>query len=104
MFTEVGIPIHLACVARTPSEIQWMVKERYGLALVDQLFPLEPSLITRPIAGLNWTADTAFVRARQVGHVALPFIERFFRESGPHSQGRNHPIKSALPEQLQLLA
>ena len=25
MFTEVGIPVHLACVARTPSEIQWMV-------------------------------------------------------------------------------
>jgi DNA-binding transcriptional LysR family regulator len=103
MFTEVGIPIHLACVARTPSEVQWMVKERYGLALIDQLFPLEAGLVTRPIAGLNWTADTAFVHARKVGHVALPFIERFFRESGPHSQSRKHPIKSALPEQLQLL-
>ena len=28
MFTEAGIPIHLGCSARTPSEIQWMVKER----------------------------------------------------------------------------
>jgi len=57
MFTEVGIPLHLACVARTPFEIQWMVKERYGLALIDQLVLLEPGLITRPIAGLNWTAE-----------------------------------------------
>jgi hypothetical protein len=28
MLTEVGIPIHLACVAGTASKIQWMVKER----------------------------------------------------------------------------
>jgi len=39
MFAEVGIPIHLACSARTPTEIQWMVKERFGLALIDQLSP-----------------------------------------------------------------
>ena len=104
MFTEVGIPIHLACVARTPSEIQWMVKERYGLALIDQLSPLEPGLITRPIAGLNWTADTAFVHARQVGHVALPFIERFFQESGRPSRSHKQPVKPVPPEQLQLLA
>jgi DNA-binding transcriptional LysR family regulator len=104
MFSEVGIPVHLACVARSPAEIQWMVKERYGLALIDQLFPLEPGLITRPIAGLNWTADTAFVHARQVRHVALPFIERFFRESSPHAQSRRQPVKSVPPEQLHLLA
>ena len=40
MFAEAGILIHLECSARTPSEIQWMVKERYGLALIDQLLPL----------------------------------------------------------------
>jgi DNA-binding transcriptional LysR family regulator len=104
MFTEVGISIHIACAARTPSEIQWMVKERYGLALIDQLFPLEPGLITRPVAGLNWTADTAFVHARHAGHVALPFIERFFQESAPHSRSPRHSVKSVSPEQLQLLA
>lgn len=104
MFTEVGISIHLGCAARTPSEIQWMVKERYGLALIDQLSPLEVGLITRPIVGLNWTADTAFVHTRQAGHVALPFIERFFQESSPHPRSRKHPTKSVPPEQLQLLA
>jgi hypothetical protein len=35
MFAEVGIPIHLACAARTLAEIQWMVKERFGLALAN---------------------------------------------------------------------
>jgi DNA-binding transcriptional LysR family regulator len=104
MFTEVGIPIHLACSARTPFEIQWMVKQRYGLALIDQLLPLDSGLVTRPIAGLNWTADTAFVHARQAGHVALPFIERFFQESGFHTRVHKRLSKPASPEQLKLLA
>ena len=81
-----------------------MVKEGYGLALIDQLSPLEPGLVTRPIAGVNWTADTAFVHAKRAGHVALPFIERYFQESGPLSRSRRQLVKSAPPEQLQLLA
>lgn len=103
MFTEAGVTLHVACSARTPAEIQWMVRERYGLALIDQLLPLEPGLITRPFAGLNWTADTAFVHLRKAGHVALPFIERFFEDNWSESRGRKHPSKSEYPEQLQLL-
>jgi DNA-binding transcriptional LysR family regulator len=104
MFAEVGIPVHLACSASTPSEIQWMVKERYGLALIDQLLPLESGLVTRPIAGLNWTADTAFVHARHAGHVALPFIERSFQESGVPALVHKHLSNPDRPEQLKLLA
>ena len=104
MFAEVGIPMHLVCSASTPSEIQWMVKERYGLALIDQLSPLESGLVTRPIAGLSWTADTAFVHARQAGHVAVPFIERFFQESGIQTRVHKHVSRPDLPEQLKLLA
>ena len=104
MFAEVNTPIHLACSARTPSEIQWMVKERYGLALIDQLSPLDPSLVTRPLAGLNWTADTAFVYLNQVDHVALPFIERFLRETWTDSRRKKSPTKTRIPEQMELLA
>ncbi|CAN5616252.1 LysR family transcriptional regulator [soil metagenome] len=57
MFSEVGIRLSLANSARTHSDIQWMVKAGYGLALVDQLLPLDAGLIVRPIAGLNWTAE-----------------------------------------------
>ncbi|ADV84526.1 LysR family transcriptional regulator [Terriglobus saanensis] len=103
MFTEAGIPIHLACAARTSSEIQWMVKERYGLALIDQLTPLDPGLITRPLAGINWTADTAFVHASHMDHVALPFIERFFQQTWSDSRRSKRPTKPRQPEQLELL-
>ncbi len=104
MFTEAGVTLHVACSARTPAEIQWMVRERYGLALIDQLLPLEPGLVTRPLAGLSWTADTAFIHLRKAGHVALPFIERFFEDSWSESRGRKHSSKHDHPEQLQLLA
>ena len=103
MFTEVGIPIHLACAGRTSSEIQWMVKERYGLALIDQLTPLDPGLITRPIAGLNWTVDTAFVHSSNMDHVALPFIERFFKQTWSDTRRSTRPLKTRRPEQLELL-
>lgn len=104
MFGEAGISMHLTCSARTPAEIQWMVKERFGLALIDQLSPLDPGLITRPISGVDWTADTAFVYLNHTDHVALPFIERFLREAWTDTRRRRAPLKSRNPEQLELLA
>jgi hypothetical protein len=83
--------------------MQWMVKENYGLALIDQLIALEPGLITRPIAGVNWTADVAFVSAKDSSHMALPFIEKFLKESG--LQPGKKPVRSAgvRPQQLKLI-
>jgi DNA-binding transcriptional LysR family regulator len=63
MFEEVGIPMHLPCSANTPADMRWMVKAGYGLAVIDQAFPLDDGLTSRPIAGVNWTADS--VRAPQ---------------------------------------
>lgn len=86
MFAQVDIPLHLASSAATPADIQWMVRERYGLSLIDQLSPLEPGLLTRPIAGVHWTADTAFVSSRVGTHMALPFIENFLKKGGLDSR------------------
>jgi hypothetical protein len=82
MFAEVHSPLHLASSAATPADIQWMVRENYGLALIDQLCSLESGLVTRPIAGVHWTADTAFVSRRDGTHMALPFIEKFLKKGG----------------------
>jgi hypothetical protein len=103
MFKELGLSPSLANSARTPSDIQWMVKAGYGLALVDQVSPLEVGLITRPIAGVNWTADTAFVHQSRADHIALPFIERFFEERWQSSHRKKRPTASVRPQQLKLL-
>jgi len=104
LFNEVGISLSLSNSARTPVDIQWMVKTGYGLALVDQLMPLENGLVTRPIAGVNWTVDTAFVHKSRSDHIALPFIEKFFQEQWKHRQHKKFGGQQLRPEQLKLLA
>jgi DNA-binding transcriptional LysR family regulator len=104
MFAEVGIVLHLASSAATPTEIQWMVKENYGLALIDQLSPLESGLVTRPIAGVNWTADTAFVTSKDAPHMALPFIEKFLKQGGLLPKKKNTHAEQTRPVQLKLIS
>jgi hypothetical protein len=48
------------------------------VALVDQSTVLDAGLTTRPIAGINWTPDTAFVHYKKADHLALPFLIRSF--------------------------
>ena len=103
MFAEVGAPMHLACSANTPADIQWMVKAGYGLALIDQASPLDSGLTSRPIAGVNWTVDTAFVHHNLADHIALPFIERSLAQSWRDAKRKKHP-EGIRPEQLRLLA
>ncbi|WP_260705718.1 LysR family transcriptional regulator [Edaphobacter flagellatus] len=104
MFSELGIDLHLASSAATPADIQMMVKQGYGLALIDQLWPLDAGLITRPLAGLKWTADFAFVTARGQKHMALMFIERYLDEHGLGDH-RKQPQPAAVrhPKQLTLV-
>ena len=103
MFSDVGIPLHLEHSARTSSDIQWMVKAGYGLALVDQHSTLESGLITRPIAGVNWTTDTAFVHQSRADHIALPFIERVMQEDWKNLHRKKPTSSTIRPEQLKLL-
>ena len=104
MFAEAGVKLQIGCTARTPAEIQWMVKERYGLALIDQVLPLEPGLVTRSLLGLNWTSDTALIYPRKAVHVALPFMERFFEDTWSGARGKKQMSMSEHGERLEQLA
>ena len=95
--------MHLGCSANTPADMRWMVKAGYGLALIDQAFPLDIGLTSRPIAGVNWTADTAFVHHNRADHTALPFIERSLAQRWRDGKRKKRP-EGVRPEQLKLLA
>jgi DNA-binding transcriptional LysR family regulator len=103
LFAEAGISLHLSNSAATPADMQWMVKENYGLALVDALSSLELGLVTRSIAGVNWTADTAFITGKQSTHMALPYIEKSLRENGLNIKRNSPRPKRIRPEQLKLI-
>ena len=103
MFAEAGMPLNLANSAATPADMQWMVKENYGLALIDQLSSLEPGLITRPIVGVSWTADTAFVAGKESNHIALPLLEKYLRENGLTPKRKQPKSERIRPQQLKLI-
>ena len=103
MFAERGLALNIASSAATPADMQLMVKQGCGLALIDQLCPLDSALITRPLVGLNWTTETAFVTSKSSGHLALPFIEKLLDENGLGRMRKpSQSVGIRRPQQLKL--
>lgn len=80
MLSEVGVKPECSCFAATAFDMQWMVKERYGFALVEQSCVVDTELSTRPITGVRWTADTALVHHDGATHPALDLVERILQK------------------------
>jgi len=102
---EVGIQPKVSCFAATPADIQLMVRGGYGVALINQSTLLDPDLTTRPISGIYWTVDTAFVHHSEADHLALPFVMRFAQRMRKGTCGKKRPSKKETnARQLKLLA
>lgn len=101
LLAEAGIQVDLSCLAATPADIQCMVNGGYGLALIAQNVALHPGLTTRPIAGINWTVDSAFVHRKHAGHKALPVLLRHIRKMKDKKPTRQVPRRKE-PKELQL--
>lgn len=101
MLAEIGIQPEVSNLASSPSDIQWMVRNKYGLALIDQGTPLDPDLTTRPFAGLHWTADTAFVHHISAQHLALPILIRHLKKTSGRTP-RKEPARPKEPKAIQL--
>lgn len=105
MLQEIGIRPEASCLAATPADIQMMVQSRCGLALLDQKIGLASDLTSRPIAGVHWTADTAFVHHANASHIALSVLIRHIPKI-KHSPSPKMPVPQRIskPVQLELLA
>lgn len=105
LLTEIGIEPEVDCLATTPADIQWMVQSGSGVALIDQKTPLDPSLTTRPIANVAWTADSAFVHLIHAEHLALPVLIRHFRKMNGIKPAKHIPRRKHTNDlQMKLLA
>lgn len=56
-----GILLQPTRLASAPSEVQWMVKQGWGYALMRESLIHDPELIGRPIAGVELFIESAFV-------------------------------------------
>jgi len=61
LLAQAGLKIGEYSRASHPTEIQELVKQGYGFALIREGTVLDKELVTRPIVGVGWTVDTAIV-------------------------------------------
>ena len=76
MLGDAGVEIGKFSCASHPTEMQTLVKEGYGLALLREGTPLDKELTTRRILGVDWTVGTAIAFHRQRRPKIVPFLVR----------------------------
>ena len=77
-----GITLGEYSCASHPSEMQTLVKEGHGLALVREGTPLEDDLIVRRLSGVDWTVDTAVIYHKQRHPKTVPIVVRKLKQGG----------------------
>lgn len=88
LLAEVGVQLGDYSRVSHPVEIQQLVKNGYGCALIREGTLLDSELTTRAIAGVNWTVDTAFVYNKLHHPKTIPVLLRRLKRR----------LKAALPE------
>ena len=79
LLAHAGVTVEEYSRASHPSEMQTLVKEGYGFALIREGIPLEEELTTRPIASVDWTVDTAFVYHKERHPKTIPVLVKKLR-------------------------
>jgi DNA-binding transcriptional LysR family regulator len=107
LLAEVGVTVEEYSRAFHRSEMQSLVKQGFGYAFIREGTVLDAELTTRPIAGVDWTVDTAFVYKKQGHPQTIPVLIRQLKsrlaplpappKKTPHSVGKG-------PEQMSLIA
>ena len=65
--------------ASHPIEMQTLVKDGYGFALVREGTVVDNELTARPIAGVEWTVDTAVIYHNERHPKSIPILVRQFK-------------------------
>jgi len=75
----VGVKVENYSRASHPTEMQTLVREGYGFALVREGIVLDSTLTIRPIAGVDWTVDSAVIYHHQRHPKSIPILVREFK-------------------------
>lgn len=93
---EAGVPVNVACSAATPQDIQLLVCDGYGWALVDADIPSQSNLTRKPISGVAWTSETALVFSTENRHPALSYLRRHLTRATASSVRKD--VRSERPQ------
>jgi DNA-binding transcriptional LysR family regulator len=78
---DAGVTLEDYSCASHPSEMQTLVKEGHGLALIREGTLIEEGLITRRLVDVDWTVDTAVVYHKQRHPKTVPILVRKLKRS-----------------------
>ena len=80
LLRDAGVQIDEYSWASHPSEIQTLVKGGHGFALIREGTNLDEELTTRPIAGVDWTVDTALIYHKVRHPKTVPILAKRLRK------------------------
>jgi len=99
---EAGVQVEEYSCASHPFEMQALVKEGHGFALVREGTSLDEELTTRPIAGVDWTVDTALIYRKARHPKTVPVLVKQLRrqlnqrDNGTASSRPSVPNKTSI--------
>jgi DNA-binding transcriptional LysR family regulator len=93
LLADAGVTIEEYSRASNPSEMQMLVKEGHGFTLVREGSVLDDELTTRPIAGVDWTVDTAIVYHKLQHPKTVPILVRKLGKQSHQSAKEARPHK-----------
>jgi DNA-binding transcriptional LysR family regulator len=112
LLEEEGIEVDAQSRASNPFELQLLVKDGHGFALVREGSVHDDDLTTRPITGVNWTVDTALVyRKDQYPRTIPPVLKILKRQQKANDEDTTtlrsrtapkRPSQSVRAEQAEL--
>jgi DNA-binding transcriptional LysR family regulator len=87
LLSDAGVLVEEYSRASHPCEMEALVKEGYGFALIREGTSIDEELTTRPIAGVDWTLDTAVIYHKQRRPKTIPVLVRKFKRI--HGNGQS---------------
>ena len=93
LLRDTGVHLEEHSFASHPSEMQTLVKGGHGLALIREGANLDEELTTRPIAGVDWTVDTALIYHKVRHPKTVPILVKRLMKQLPQNDKETAPKK-----------
>ena len=103
LLRDTGVQLEEHSCASHPSEMQTLVKGGHGFALIREGTSLDEELTTRPIAGVDWTVDTALIYHKVRHPKTVPILVKRLMRQFPHNGKETAPNKVSVPVQASIV-
>jgi len=102
LLRDAGVQIEEYSCASHPSEMQTLVKGGHGFALIREGTNLDEELTARPIAGVDWTVDTALIYHKVRHPKTVPILVKRLIKQLPQNGKETAPNKVSIPVQASI--